>query len=60
MGRGFTIWEPFIQPTYVLLTLLELCADAELYIPKLVNNYLLFSFIVVVAIFNTLNKCCAE
>lgn len=34
IGRGFTIWEPFIQPTYVLLSLLELSADAELYIPR--------------------------
>lgn len=34
MGRGFSIWEPFIQPTFVLLSLLELSADAELYTPK--------------------------
>jgi hypothetical protein len=34
IGRGFTIWEPFIQPTYVLLSLLELSADAELYVPR--------------------------
>ncbi len=34
IGRGFTVWEPFIQPTFVLLTLLELSADAELYVPK--------------------------
>ncbi|CAF0723218.1 unnamed protein product [Brachionus calyciflorus] len=38
MGRGFTIWEPFIQPTYVLLSLLELSADAELYLPRLSIN----------------------
>ena len=29
MGRGFTIWEPFIQPTYVLVSVLELSADCE-------------------------------
>ena len=34
IGRGFTVWEPFLQPTYVLLSLLELAADAEIYIPK--------------------------
>lgn len=38
MGRGFTIWEPFIQPTFVLLSLLELSADAELYLPRLNIN----------------------
>jgi len=38
IGRGFTIWEPFLQPTFVLLTLLELSADAELYVPKLSIN----------------------
>jgi hypothetical protein len=40
MGRGFTVWEPFIQPSYVLLTLLELCADAELHIPRFVITFL--------------------
>lgn len=34
IGRGFSIWEPFIQPTYILLSLLELAADADLYVPK--------------------------
>ena len=34
IGRGFTVWEPFLQPTYVLLSLLELAADAEIYVPK--------------------------
>jgi hypothetical protein len=36
IARGFTIWEPFIQPTHILLSLLELAAEAELYVPKLV------------------------
>ena len=34
IGRGFTVWEPFIQPTFILLSLLELSADAELYVPR--------------------------
>lgn len=34
IGRGFTVWEPFIQPTFILLSLLELAADAELYVPR--------------------------
>lgn len=38
MGRGFNIWEPFIQPTYVLLSLLELSSEAELYTPRLAIN----------------------
>jgi WD repeat-containing protein 7 len=34
IGRGFNIWEPFIQPTFVILSLLDLCAEADAYIPK--------------------------
>ena len=34
IARGFAIWEPFIHPTFVILSLLELAADAEIYIPK--------------------------
>ena len=38
IGRGFTVWEPFFQPTYSLLSLLELAADAELYVPRYEKN----------------------
>ncbi|XP_030827791.1 WD repeat-containing protein 7 isoform X2 [Strongylocentrotus purpuratus] len=31
MGRGFTVWEPFIDVSAVLLGLLELCCDPTLY-----------------------------
>lgn len=34
MGRGFNIWEPFIQPSSILTTLLELTADSELHLPR--------------------------
>ncbi|XP_072309175.1 WD repeat-containing protein 7 isoform X2 [Eucyclogobius newberryi] len=29
IGRGFTVWEPYMDVSSVLLGLLELCADAE-------------------------------
>ncbi|XP_058720836.1 WD repeat-containing protein 7 isoform X2 [Poecile atricapillus] len=29
IGRGFTVWEPFMDVSAVLMGLLELCADAE-------------------------------
>ena len=38
IGRGFSIWEPFIQPTYILLSLLELAAEAEVYVPRATIN----------------------
>ena len=44
VGRGFTIWEPFMQPTSVLLSLLELTADAELYLPRLFFFFQSFFF----------------
>lgn len=34
IGRGFNIWEPFIQPSSILTTLLELTADSELHLPR--------------------------
>lgn len=34
IARGFAVWEPFIQPTFIILCLLELSADAELYVPR--------------------------
>jgi hypothetical protein len=34
IARGFAVWEPFIQPTFIVLCLLELAADAELYVPR--------------------------
>ncbi|PNI69890.1 WDR7 isoform 5, partial [Pan troglodytes] len=29
IGRGFTVWEPYMDVSAVLMGLLELCADAE-------------------------------
>jgi hypothetical protein len=34
IARGFAVWEPFIQPTFIILCLLEISADAELYVPR--------------------------
>ncbi|XP_072430052.1 WD repeat-containing protein 7 isoform X4 [Chiloscyllium punctatum] len=34
IGRGFTVWEPYMDVSAVLMGLLELCADAE----KLLSN----------------------
>nr|CAH7717856.1 unnamed protein product [Callosobruchus chinensis] len=35
IGRGFTIWAPFLDISKVLLGLLELCADADRLVPSM-------------------------
>lgn len=34
IGRGFTVWEPYMDVSAVLMGLLELCADAEKQLAK--------------------------
>lgn len=34
IGRGFTVWEPYMDVSAVLMGLLELCADAEKLLAK--------------------------
>lgn len=36
IGRGFTVWEPYMDVSAVLMGLLELCADAEKQLAKYV------------------------
>uniref|UniRef100_A0A3B4A040 WD repeat domain 7 n=1 Tax=Periophthalmus magnuspinnatus TaxID=409849 RepID=A0A3B4A040_9GOBI len=38
IGRGFTVWEPYMDVSAVLLGLLELCADAEKQLAKSVPH----------------------
>lgn len=33
LGRGFTVWEPYLDVSAVLIGLLELCVDAERIVP---------------------------
>lgn len=35
LGRGFTVWEPYLDVSAVLLGLLELCVDADRLVPNL-------------------------
>ncbi|XP_039278488.1 WD repeat-containing protein 7-like [Nilaparvata lugens] len=35
IGRGFTVWEPYIDVSKVLLGLLELCCDADKLVPSM-------------------------
>lgn len=35
IGRGFTIWEPYLDVSKVLLGLLELCSDADKLVPSM-------------------------
>lgn len=37
IGRGFTVWEPYMDVSAVLMGLLELCADAEKQLAKYVQ-----------------------
>lgn len=37
IGRGFTVWEPYMDVSAVLMGLLELCADAEKQLAKWVH-----------------------
>lgn len=34
IGRGFTVWELYIDVSRVLLALLELCCDADKLVPR--------------------------
>jgi len=34
LGRGFTIWEPYLDISAVLLGLLELCVDGDALVPR--------------------------
>lgn len=34
LGRGFTVWEPYLDVSAVLLGLLELCVDADKLVPR--------------------------
>lgn len=36
IGRGFTVWEAYIDVSKVLLGLLELCCDADKLVPRYV------------------------
>jgi len=38
IGRGYTIWEPYLDVSKVLLGLLELCSDADKLVPRLVQQ----------------------
>lgn len=33
LGRGFTVWEPYLDVSAVLLGLLELCVDGDRLVP---------------------------
>ncbi|XP_075211701.1 WD repeat-containing protein Rbcn-3B isoform X3 [Lycorma delicatula] len=35
IGRGFTVWEPYVDVSKVLLGLLELCCDADKLVPSM-------------------------
>ncbi|KAH1006250.1 hypothetical protein HUJ05_007000 [Dendroctonus ponderosae] len=35
IGRGFTVWEPFLDTSKVLLGLLELCSEADKLVPSM-------------------------
>jgi hypothetical protein len=34
IGRGFTVWEPYMDVSAVLLGLLELCVDGDRLVPR--------------------------
>lgn len=34
LGRGFSVWQPYIDVSAVLLGLLEICIDADKIIPR--------------------------
>ena len=42
LGRGFTVWEPYLDVSAVLLGLLELCVDGDKLVPRLVWRFCLF------------------
>ena len=34
IGRGFTVWEPYLDVSAVLLGMLELCVDGDKLVPR--------------------------
>lgn len=40
LGRGFTVWEPYLDVSSVLLGLLELCVDGDKLVPRYSIMYL--------------------
>jgi len=34
IGRGFTVWEPYLEVSKILLGLLEICSDADKLVPR--------------------------
>lgn len=34
IGRGFTVWEPYLDVSKVLIGLLELCCEADKLVPR--------------------------
>lgn len=39
LGRGFSVWQPYIDVSAVLLGLLEICIDADKLVPRCVTYY---------------------
>ncbi|VVC91912.1 unnamed protein product, partial [Leptidea sinapis] len=35
LGRGFSVWEPYLDVSHVLLGLLEMCSDADKLVPSM-------------------------
>jgi hypothetical protein len=42
IGRGFTVWEPFLDVSKVLLALLELCCEADNLVPRYIYRIVFF------------------
>jgi len=36
IGRGFTVWQPYLDVSKILLGLLELCCDSDKLVPRYV------------------------
>ncbi|XP_067401543.1 WD repeat-containing protein 7 isoform X4 [Emydura macquarii macquarii] len=54
IGRGFTVWEPYMDVSAVLMGLLELCADAEKQLANSARSLQYQWFLIIV---NRLRKC---
>lgn len=66
IGRGFTVWEPHLDVSKVLLAMLELCCDGDKLIPRFVDQvFVLFVLVlplgwlsfVITGLWNTLIIC---
>ncbi|XP_063439339.1 WD repeat-containing protein 7-like isoform X1 [Mytilus trossulus] len=42
IGRGFTVWEPYLDVSAVLLGLLELCVDSDRLVPRFIRDIMTF------------------